>query len=635
MDIDNLNPKMTLERQALGYSMRQALRRERAFYTTEHRVFVLIKPEALSLLDYQLAASLMLKAANIKERYLIVTPDVTKRGGVDFNPVRLALEKKMSVLVLVEPRMEIPRYVIAAADSVREIGPLKPHHLAAATKAFHAVGMTKEEAAKFLEYPLDEVFASIRPDRPISQSLERLEASHRGEQAHFTRRGPTHRLETLSGYGDARRWGLNLATDLAQWKTGALEWRDVDTGVLLSGPPGTGKTLFASALAATCGVPLIATSAAQWQATGYLNDMLAAMRKSFSDADSLRPSILFIDEIDSIGDRTKFSGHNRQYNVEVVNALLECMDGTERREGVVVVGATNDANAIDAALRRSGRLDSHFELHLPDFESRKGIALTVFDGAISDAEAGQIAAATEGFSGADFVKLARDARRSTRSSSTKLGVGSIISMLPPPNQVAPHLRRRIAIHEVGHAVVGLVLEAGKLESIQIADGKRRLGKGVAGLTAFEWRDDKISNRQWYLDQIAIKLGGMAAESVFFDDISTGSGGPHGSDLRQATALATGMETQYGMGEGLVQFEMTTEKELNALLLTNPVIHSSVESILQRELVRAKKIVASHRHVIELASERLSNEGFLDGAVIVDELANSVVPSRTSVEFDNA
>lgn len=614
MDIDNLNPKMTLERQAFGYAIRQALRRERAFYATDHRVFVLVVPEGVSLLDYQLSASLMLTAANLKERYAIAVPDETKKG-VDFNPVRLALEKKKSVLVLVESRMEIPRYVIAAADAVREIGPLKPHHLAAATKAFHALAMTKEEATKLLEYPLDEIFAAIRPDRPISQSLERLEAAHRHRAKGPSPKGPAYRLETLSGYGDAKRWGLNLATDLAQWREGKLEWKDVDAGVLLSGPPGTGKTLFASALASTCGVPLVATSAAQWQATGHLGDMLAAMRKSFSDADSRRPCILLIDEIDSIGDRTKFSGHGRQYCVEVVNALLECMDGSDRREGVVVVGATNHAESIDAALRRSGRLDSHFQLDLPDYESRRGIVAAQFDGALSEEEAGLVAEATEGYSGADFVKLAREARRSARKKASRLTVEDVLSVLPKTIPLRGEGRRQVAVHEAGHAVIGLLTGFANLIRIEVSGEMKSNARLVGGITLFQPKPWQVRTKESYLAEIAMNLGGMAAEQIIMGTMSDGSGGSEGSDIQRATDIATFMEAQLGMGEGIAYFRAERSEELEALRRSNPLIGARVERVLQAQMLRVKQMIEERRPVVEAIAIALEKAGTLEGAEV--------------------
>src|SRR3546814_617433 len=150
---------------------------------------------------------------------------------------------------------------------------------------------------------------------------------------------------------------------------GGLRWEDVDCGVLLSGPTGVGKTMFAGALARTCGCPLVSASLGEWQAAGHLGDLLKAMRRTFDEARKCAPCILFIDEIDSFGDRAAFDRHHRDYGIPLVNAFLEELDGVRGRAGVVVVGATNDPERIDPAIRRPGRLDRTIELGLPDAEA--------------------------------------------------------------------------------------------------------------------------------------------------------------------------------------------------------------------------------------------------------------------------
>ncbi|OWU61325.1 hypothetical protein CEJ88_15770, partial [Staphylococcus aureus] len=136
-----------------------------------------------------------------------------------------------------------------------------------------------------------------------------------------------------------------LAEDLALFAKRELDWEDIDRGVLLCGPPGVGKTLFARALAGTCRVPLFAHSLAQWQAKGSLDDLLKAMLRAFEQAKREAPCILFVDEVDSFGTRAQLSGRNSNYARQVINGFLQCLDGLDGREGVVVVAATNDINA--------------------------------------------------------------------------------------------------------------------------------------------------------------------------------------------------------------------------------------------------------------------------------------------------
>ena len=180
------------------------------------------------------------------------------------------------------------------------------------------------------------------------------------------------RIETLTGYGKARDWALALRHDLELWQAGTLTWDDMSVKLLLSGPPGTGKTSFAKALSNSLQVPLIATSVATWLEPGYLGDILRRMSASFAEAEVAAPSILFIDELDGIGKRGN-AGEWTSYWDSIVNRLLELLNGTAKTSGVIVVGATNDPAAIDPALLRSGRLETHIPIPRPDTTALIGI----------------------------------------------------------------------------------------------------------------------------------------------------------------------------------------------------------------------------------------------------------------------
>lgn len=181
-------------------------------------------------------------------------------------------------------------------------------------------------------------------------------------------------IETLSGYGEARQWALDLKDDLRAWRDGELGWSELSTKLLLSGPPGTGKTTYARALCNTLQVPLLVTSVATWLEPGYLGDVLKRMSQAFETARTHAPSILFIDEIDNIGSRS--GGRREQYDDywrSLINRMLELLDGASKTEGVVVVAATNLPDRIDPALLRSGRLEKHVVIPMPDTEALTGI----------------------------------------------------------------------------------------------------------------------------------------------------------------------------------------------------------------------------------------------------------------------
>lgn len=178
------------------------------------------------------------------------------------------------------------------------------------------------------------------------------------------------RIETLSGYGEATQWALDLKADLQVWRARGLGWTEMNTKLLLSGPPGTGKTTYARALCNTLQMPLLVTSVAAWLEPGYLGDVLKRMSQAFEAARAHAPSILFIDEIDNIGSR---SGGRREqhddYWRSLINRLLELLDGASKTDGVIVVAATNLSDRIDPALLRSGRLEKHVAIPMPDTEA--------------------------------------------------------------------------------------------------------------------------------------------------------------------------------------------------------------------------------------------------------------------------
>ncbi|WP_271898496.1 AAA family ATPase [Candidatus Phyllobacterium onerii] len=183
---------------------------------------------------------------------------------------------------------------------------------------------------------------------------------------------PVPTVETLPGFDEARAWTENLLFGLGEWKNGSMQWNELASKALLFGPPGTGKTTFAEALCNSARIPLVATSVAAWAGAGSLDDLIRDMEAAFEEARQLRPAILFIDEIDGLGTRQE-SGHSSGFWNSAVNRMLELLQGISDLPGVVVLAATNRVDSVDRAIIRSGRLEKHLAVKLPDIRTLSDI----------------------------------------------------------------------------------------------------------------------------------------------------------------------------------------------------------------------------------------------------------------------
>jgi len=495
-------------------------------------------------------------------------------------------------------------------DEVMQVEEIRPSHLVAAIKSLRREPTTVEEARLLLSYPQDLIFQALRPGRSVQQALARLSDAVEAK----AERPPTpvsFGVEELPGFGQAKEWALDLAKDLRGWTHGSLAWSDIDCGLLLSGPPGTGKTMFAKAVAKTCGAAFVTASCATWQAKGHLGDFLAAMRKTFSEAADKAPCILFLDEFDAVGDRGKFTGDNANYCVQVVNGILEALDGSPRRDGVVVIAATNYPDAIDPALRRPGRLDRHIKVELPDHDARKDILTLHLGAAVSPDVLAYSARATRGYSGAALAQLARDARKQARRARRSVTADDIRAVTPSLMPLDPLTRRAACVHEAGHAVVGTELAYGEIAVITVV---REVSPCDDSAGYVAWQCPKLHQRprESYANEIATVLGGRAAEEVVLGFVTDGSGGANGSDLHRAADIATVMEATLGMGHGLSYSHVRNSEDLEKLRRSDPVLRKRVEKLLNAELERAKEIVRNRRADVERLAKAVMETELLSG-----------------------
>jgi ATP-dependent Zn protease len=474
--------------------------------------------------------------------------------------------------------------------------------------------LTKADEAMVASETWERLVYAFQPGRPVKTALRRLrETAGRTPEPREASivSGPT--LADLSGLGPAKDWGIELARDLTDLKAGIISWDEVDTGALLSGPPGTGKTLFAEALARTCGLPIVVTSAAQWQAAGYLNDHLKAMRECFRDAQSRDTALLFIDEIDAIGSRTINDSRNGDYKRQVINGLLELLDGFERRKGLVVIGATNHPENIDNAILRPGRLDRHFEIPLPDATTRQQIFEFHAGFAVPQDHEKSFARSTAGMSGAGLKQLVKDGRRTARRQNHTFGFEHVAEVAKGLIELPREYVEVAAVHEAGHAIVGIELGL-PFQEINITDTVCANGVESLGGTLFKFPAISLKTKSLILNQIAMYLGGIAAEILVFGEFTEGSAGHPLSDLGLATALATKVERSFGMGSTLM-IDTFSENHLGRLPVNDHMSRAAVGELLDTELQRAKRILEARQSGLRAIADALLENHTMNAAQV--------------------
>ena len=420
-------------------------------------------------------------------------------------------------------------------------------------------------------------------------------------------------LQEMHGFGPAADWGRELAQDVEDWRRGHIGWSDVDNAVLLSGSPGCGKTTFAAALAKTLYAHLVVGSYSAWLGTGdgHQGDLIGAMRRAFDEARKHAPSVLLIDEIDNFVQRGSL-GNKRadEWMRGVTNSLLECLDGAVEREGVIVVGATNDPSGIDTALRRAGRLDRHIEIPLPDAKARVAILRQHLGIPALDLDLGGLARETEGMSGADLERVARDARRRARRERVDLQLHHVRSSLPARQSHSLEELRHIAVHECGHAVVAVAIGCNIREIYIEPDFIAGSGAYIGGAAIIE-QPPGIHDLGWYMDRVTHTMGGLAAEQMIYGSHSDGVA----ADLGIATDMAVRAAAGFGMSGSLYSHGIPGRADLSRAPDFDPSLRRCVDELLQEQATRARAVLEENREAFMELVELLIERQRLDGAVV--------------------
>ncbi len=393
----------------------------------------------------------------------------------------------------------------------------------------------------------------------------------------------------------------------------------IPRGVLLLGPPGTGKTLLAKAVAGEANVPFFNISGSEFVEM-FVGVGASRVRDLFKTAKKNAPSILFIDEIDAVGrHRGAGLGGGHDEREQTLNQILVEMDGFDTETNVIVMAATNRPDVLDPALLRPGRFDRRIVLDLPDIKDREEILKLHSKGKplSKDVDLRKIAERTPGFSGADLFNLMNEAAILTARRNKKI-IGraeileSIEKVLLGPERKSHVLLDRekkiAAYHEAGHALVGHILpHTDPIRKVSIISRGR-----AAGYTLNLPEEDRhLHTKSEFVDNLAMLLGGYAAEKIVFNDITTGAS----NDLTKASALARELVTKYGMSEklGPIVFGQHSDtiflgKEIheqrNYSEKVAAEIDREVEKFIKNSLKTAANVINKNRDKLERIAERL-------------------------------
>ena len=405
----------------------------------------------------------------------------------------------------------------------------------------------------------------------------------------------------------------------------------IPKGVILVGPPGTGKTLLAKAVAGEAGVPFFSISGSDFVEM-FVGVGASRVRDLFEDAKKNAPCIVFIDEIDAVARRRGTGmGGGHDEREQTLNQLLVEMDGFGVNEGIIVMAATNRVDILDPAILRPGRFDRKVGVGKPDIRGREEILhVHASEKPLGDdVDLKRVAQTTAGFTGADLENLLNEAailsakggRRFIRQADidqafVKVGIGA-----EKKSKVISEKEKKItAYHEAGHGILFHELpDVGPVHTISIIP----TGMGAAGYTMpLPEKDEMFNTKGKMLQNIMVSLGGRIAEELIFGDVTTGAS----QDIKQATAIARAMVTEYGMSDriGMINYGNESSEVFIGRDLAHArsygesvatAIDSEVKRIIDECYEKAKKIILDHEDVLHkccellLEKEKISQDEF--------------------------
>ena len=459
---------------------------------------------------------------------------------------------------------------------------------------------------------------------------------------------PSTRFSDVAGYEGAKQEISEVVDFLKQpdryAKAGAMGPR----GVLMVGPPGTGKTLLARAVAGEAGVPFFAITGSGFVEL-FVGVGASRVRDLFSDAKKRAPAIIFIDEIDAIGQRRGAGFATNDEREQTLNQLLAEMDGFDRSTGIVVLAATNRPEILDPALLRPGRFDRNVEIPLPNQKERAAILAVHSRGKPigNDVDVDAVARATPGFSGADLANLVNEAaifavrgghERISENDFSEARDRILLGRREASNALLPEEKRSVAVHEAGHAIVAaLSKNADPVAKVTILPAGRALGV----TEQLPENERRIYPESYLRDSLAIRLGGQAAERLALGEISSGAA----NDLAGATQLAIRMVREFGMSPrlGPIGYSDDGPQYLGPQQIssrgyaeeTQRLIDAEVERLLKEADERAAELLRSRRTALDEVVGLLLERETIDGEDLMAIVGGTASRPKTVVVPEEA
>ena len=410
----------------------------------------------------------------------------------------------------------------------------------------------------------------------------------------------------------------------------------VPRGVLMEGPPGTGKTLLARAVAGEAGVPFVSCSGSEFVEM-FVGVGASRVRDLFTQAKKNAPCIVFIDEIDAVG-RTRpgtggggtGGGGGNDEREQTLNQILTEMDGFDGNSGVIVIAATNRGDILDPALLRPGRFDRRVPVDLPDRAGRQEILGVHAKGKplAEDVTLAEIASRTTGMSGASLANLLNEAAiMAARRNKTSITYDEVdyaldrltVGMQKSTGTQFPDRQRLVAVHEAGHAVMGLVTPLyDAVTKVTIIPRS----SGAGGFTLFTPSDEQLESglysKRYLQAQLAVALGGRVAEEIVYgeDEVTTGASG----DLQQVRNIARRMVAQWGFTADDVDIGLVAWESPDATLFTPRTLSDETERVIDREVIKmvevsyaqCKAALTTHRPLLDQLVAKLLIEETVNG-----------------------